>query len=185
MSRYCLIFCVFFGIISCKDSKSYDNDRAYSFQELATIEQKTEFLQEIFNSDQSVRTDKNKTEIQLGSNSKDASVAAQKMKATDNLNLAKVQWYLDHYEYPNPELFGEKLSITPALVVHHAANLNLRKKLYPNFKAAYDDNYLDANFFSFYLGRIYEMENDEYFRMPSPYQLEDQIDTLIVLLELE
>lgn len=111
--------------------------------------------------------------------------AAQRMDSVDSLNLHKIEWYLEHYEYPSKKIFQEEISITPALVVHHVTNVNTRRRLYPKFKVAYENDHLDADFFALYLGRIYQLEKGTYFRMPSPYQLEDQIDSLITVLKLE
>ena len=74
--------------------------------------------------------------------------------------------------------------MVPALVIHHSNNDNVRRRNFFKLKKAYDNGDLDPDFFALYLGRIYQMERGHYFRMPSPYLLEDQIDSLITVLDL-
>jgi len=172
---------------SCKQSETSRFESSVDtlqFDELETQDQKIRFLQSINDSDQNSRKEVSEIATKFGVDSPEHLIAVKEMNARDEINLAKVEWYLDKYDYPDREQFGDSLSIVPALVIHHSNRTGIRRKYYPKLKEVYDDGGLDPNFFSFYLGRIYEMEKGVYFRMPSPYQLEDQIDSLIVALEL-
>jgi hypothetical protein len=80
--------------------------------------------------------------------------------------------------------YGDSISRTPALVVHHSNNEGIKREFYPEFKVVHDLGHLNANFFALYLSRLYEIENGVYFRMKSPYIIEDQIVNLIVELDL-
>ncbi|MEO9953228.1 membrane lipoprotein lipid attachment site-containing protein [Nonlabens sp.] len=161
-------------------SSCQKKERAQTFigEELKTMEDRKAFLQKVFESDQEVREGLSETELS-------EKEYYDRMNKADDVNLSKIKWYLDNYDYPSKKVFNESQSMIPALVVHHSFEPNIRRKMYPKFKKAYDVNNLDSDFFALYLGRLFEIENDTYFRMQSPYSIEDQITTLIDTLKLE
>ncbi|WP_194851434.1 hypothetical protein [Nonlabens antarcticus] len=174
-------------LISCQNNTSKPASIATTkqFPALEGQDDKTAFLQEIFDADQSIRTQSNEIKEKYGVDSDEDIEFAKSINAVDDANLEKIGWYLEKYDYPDMKIYGETISLTPALVVHHSIDKNVRRTFYPKFKSAYDNGLLKPDFFALYLGRIYEIENGSYFRMKSPYQIEDQIDSLIVELNLE
>ncbi|AGC76794.1 hypothetical protein [Nonlabens dokdonensis] len=173
-------------LMSCKQKASESGEAidSLSFKKLETVEERKEFLQEIFDADQAVRKESNNTDLNPSDNAAQMAMF-HKMDSIDDLNLHKIRWYLDNYEYPSKDSYGDTLSRTPALVVHHSNNDGIRREFYPQFKKAYEDGSLEASFFALYLGRLYEIENGSYYRMKtSTYMIEDQIDSLIVELDL-
>ncbi|MDN4165853.1 hypothetical protein QWY31_10080 [Cytophagales bacterium LB-30] len=50
---------------------------------------------------------------------------------------------------------------------------------------AYLDGNLDDNAFELFMDRMYQRKFNESFNMPSPYRVEQKIDTLIKILELD
>ena len=173
-----VIFALVFLVVTIMSCEQKQATSTFIAEELKTIEDKKTFLQEVFESDQAVREGLSETELS-------EKAYYDRMKEADDVNLSKIKWYLDNYEYPSKKVFNESQSMIPALVVHHSFEPNIRRKMYPKFKTAYDENNLDPDFFALYLGRLFEIENDTYFRMQSPYSIEDQISTLIDTLQLE
>jgi hypothetical protein len=187
MKPYLLNFLILTLLISCKQkaSESEEAIASSSFEKLETVEDKKQFLHEIFDADQAIRKESNNADLNLSDNAVQMTMY-HKMDSIDDLNLYKIRWYLDNYEYPSKDSYGDTLSRTPALVVHHSPYGNgIRREFYPQFKKAYEDGNLEASFFALYLGRLYEIENGSYHKMKSStYMIEDQIDSLIVELGL-
>lgn len=173
-----------FLVIGCQNPNERYTFEHIQLEPLETVEDKKEFLQEIFDADQAVRKESNDSDLNPSDNAAQMAMF-HKMDSIDDLNLHKIRWYLDNYEYPSKDSYGDTLSRTPALVVHHSNNDGIRREFYPKFKKAYDNGSLEASFFALYLGRLYEIENGSYYRMKnSTYMIEDQIDSLIVELSL-
>jgi hypothetical protein len=186
MKPYLLGFLILTLIMACeqKPSNVEKVSTTLHLEKLETTEEKMAFLQEIFDADQGIRKEINKVRAEHDVDSKEDFAVGEKMHSIDAICLTKIKWYLDSYEYPDQEAYGKSLSMVPALVVHHSFEDGIRRKFYPQFKAAYDAGSLDPDFFALFLGRMYEIENGEYFRMESPYLIEDQISALIVELDL-
>lgn len=186
MKKFIFPFIIFLSITACKDkvAQTPDSQKIVQFEPLETTEQKINFLQEIFDTDQQVRVESTNIEIEHGRDSNEYIASVEKMNAIDHTNLSKALWYLKNYDYPDVATYGDTRSIVPALVVHHSNDTQIRRQIYPQFKTAYDQGRLSPNLFALYLGRIYEKEKGDYYKMESPYLIEDQIDSLIVQLEL-
>ncbi len=179
--KSCLMKKVIFALVllvTLSSCQQKETAQTFIGEELKTMEDRKAFLQEVFESDQQVREGLSETELS-------EKAYYDRMDEADDVNLSKIKWYLDNYDYPSKKVFNESQSMIPALVVHHSFEPNIRRKMYPKFKSAYDEKNLDPDFFALYLGRLFEIENDTYFRMQSPYSIEDQISTLIDTLQLK
>lgn len=178
-----VLIIVLVSILSCK--KESFQELEYELPELTTQEDHISFLEELFENDQKYRVAKNALDL----NSKSYNIKVEQAKDSiawyDQLNLIKVEKYLAQHPYPSLKIYGNELSIAPIMVVHHQPSYTTaRQDFFPVFHEAYRNGDITPNLFSFYLGRWYEMNNGEYYRMESPYMIEEQIDSLIVQLEL-
>jgi len=151
---------------------------------LVTDQQKQEYLEETRHEDQSVRKLKSLAELEANKNPEAFQKALNNFYEVDAINRYKIRMYLKEYGHPQPEKFSKEAVITPWLVVHHAS-LSYREQFYPEMKNAYDNGYIDVDQFSLYLGRTDEMKYVSRFKMPSPYQPEEEIDSLITLLNYD
>lgn len=186
MTRYVFIIIASIFFISCQEKPSQVEKelKAFNLEPLNTVAERKAFLQNILDGDKGIREKSTSIQIEFGSDSNEYFTLVEEMNKVDDLNLAKIHSYLKKYDYPDAETYGKNLSVVPILVVHHSNNDNVRRDFYPQFKTAYDQGRLEAAFFALYLGRMYEFEKGSYYRMESPYMIEDQIDSLITQLDL-
>lgn len=148
---------------------------------LSSIMDKQNFLEDIYAQDQQVRFEKSKAELNKKSDSISFQKALQNFYQVDVINRYKIRGYFEKYDYPNPDDFSEKAVNTPWLVIQHS-DLSYREQFYPEMRSAHDQGFIDTDQFSMYLGRTYEMQFGERFRMPSPFSPDEEIDSLTGLL---
>jgi|GEM_PF-6618070 len=181
--RKIILFIAVVLIISCNQKAT---DESYELPVLKTQEDHQAFLQELFEKDQKYRVAKNKLDRQSSNSSKVEQQVSDSIAIYDELNLLKVRAYLSNQPYPSLKTYGDENAIAPIMVIHHQPSYtNSRQEFFTVFYKAYQNGDITPNMFSFYLGRWYENKHGEYYRMKSPYMIEDQIDTLIKELGLE
>lgn len=151
---------------------------------LDTEAEKKAFLQQIIDDDQSVRGPKG-SEIMLGYGQKSKEYRAwiDQQIAQDEINLAKVEKYLDQYGYP-PKEWGSDITTAPWIVIHHGQSYEARERNFPVIYQAYLDGKIDDGAITFYLGRMYHFKYGERLDMESPYTTASEIDTLLKALSL-
>lgn len=169
-----IIVCVINTFYSCKysnDDKEQVMFDCSEVQKLTTIEQKKEFLLDIWNSDQSIRSSGNNTSY-------------EKMNKVDGINLKKIECYLATFDYPDIS-WDYRLNLAPYIVIHHSSSANEKRRNFTYLRKAYNAKQLKVGDFAFYLDRLYSKENGERFDMGSSYKEEDRVEQLIKVLNLE
>ena len=171
-----IIFLTFliYLLYSCKDITTIDDAKSLDCSEvkkLLTKEQKQEFLVAIWDRDQSVRNNENKT------------YRGKSMNEIDALNLKKIECYLKNFKYPDTS-WGLKSNLAPWVVIHHSTN-NARRRNFNYLRKAYNGGNLEVGHFVFYLDRLHSIEKGKRFDMGSSYREEDRVEQLIKILNLE
>ncbi len=152
---------------------------------LDTDQKKSNYLTEILEDDQRVRAaDDGALLLQYGAQSAEYREYVRTQIEMDQVNLTKVEAYLDAHDYPSTAL-GEAANTAPWIVIHHSQGYESRLRNFPHIYRAYIDGLLDEGAMAMYLGRMHHMRYGKMLRMEGAYRAEDQIDTLIQLLELE
>jgi len=153
---------------------------------LETGEDKRRFLEKILEDDQKVRDGKD-SELMLkyGKDSKEHMEYVQAQWRQDEINLIKIEKYLEKFGYPSKNELGKDAAIAPWLVIHHSTDTQIRNRNFEVLYEAYLREDIDATAMSLYLGRTYEFTYGKRFRMESPYKSEDEINQLIKELDLK
>ncbi len=136
---------------------------------LTTIEKRKAFLQKIWDDDQGVR---------------DGNSSDTDMMNMDVVNVEKVETYLQKYGYPTKDIY-EDLALVPWVVIHHASGYEIRERHIKTIYSAYKNGDIDDGAMSFYLGRMHHIKFGERFRMKSPFMPDDEIDSLISIMDLK
>jgi hypothetical protein len=155
-------------------------------RQLKSTNAKKIYLEKILEEDQAVRDGEKSAELML-KYGKDSDEYMEYVKAQwkqDEINLIKIEKYLDIHGYPEKEM-GDMATTTPWMVIHHAQGYETRERNFEKVYEAYLKGDIDDGAISFYLGRMYEMKNGDRLRMESPYKAEDEINQLIKELNLE
>ena len=167
---------------SSEQIKEIENE----IQQLKTANAKKIYLEKILEDDQAVRDSEKSAELMLkyGKDSEEYMEYVKTQWKQDEINLIKVEKYLEIYGYPGKEL-GDMATTTPWMVIHHAQGYETRERNFEKVYGAYLKGDIDDGAISFYLGRMYQMKNGERLRMESPFKAEDEINQLIKELNLE
>jgi coenzyme F420-reducing hydrogenase alpha subunit len=175
------------SILAC-DKKSDISDEQINqiqkeIEQLFTFEEKKIYLEKILEDDQNVRDDSDLV-LQHGLDSPEYIEFINAQWKQDEINLVKVETYLEIHGYPSKEI-GDMATTAPWMVIHHAQGYEARER---NFKVIYEaylkDDITDGAI-SFYLGRMYDIKYGERLKMKSPYKPEDEINLLINKLNLK
>jgi len=155
-------------------------------KKLESVEDKKRYLENILEDDQKVRDGAKSADIMLkhGKDSKEFRDYVETQWEQDEINLLKVEKYMEIHGYPKKEL-GDEATTTPWMVIHHAQGYDARERNFEKVYEAYLKGDIDDGAISFYLGRMYEMKNRKRLKMESPYKSEDEINKLIQELNLE
>lgn len=176
-------------IISMASCKSKIEVETSGFEtellELKTIQDKRDYLEIIFKDDQKLRNGIG-SEIMLkyGKESKEYKDHTELLIKQDEENLNKIETYLKLYGHPKQSEVGEIAAVTPWAVIHHAQGYEPRERNFTVLYRAYLNGDLDNDQLSMFLGRMYEIQNGEEFRMTRPHSAEDEINQLIEVLNL-
>ena len=155
-------------------------------QQLKGSTAKKMYLENILEDDQKVRNGDLSAKLvsKYGRDSPEHMEYVEKQWKQDEINLIKIEKYLDVHGYPNKQM-GEKATTAPWMVIHHAQGYDIKERNFEVIYEAYLTDNIDDHAISFYLGRMYEMKNGERLRMNGPYQMKDEINQLIKGLNLE
>lgn len=155
-------------------------------QALTTVEDHKQYLEQIEADDQGIRQGNRGAmlKLQYGEDSEEYREYVQSFMAQDARNLLKIQAYLDQHGYPQWTEVGYQAASTPWLVVHHSSDPALRNSFFELFYRAYRNGNIDDNQFTMYLNRTYALLHGDLLTLESPYTTQEQIDTLVKLLDL-
>ncbi|WP_421870997.1 hypothetical protein [Marinoscillum sp.] len=134
--------------------------------------------------DQKFRKLESSIVAEFGQDSREYSEIWKLIEYTDLENQYRVKLLLEKFGYPEAEVVGTQAANVPCLVIHHSTDQALRHHYFPVFEDAANQGNLDSNLFLLFLERMYQLENGTHFKMESPYQIQDKIDTLIKVLQL-
>jgi len=177
-----LFLLIFF---SCQTEEQTNKPLTLEIQFLKSDADKKTYLEEIFKTDQSLRQGQTSEIIQTyGKASQQYQKFIADFDRTDSLNLVKVEKFIKHFGYPNPEKLGELAAQTPWAVIHHARSYETRVKHFKTLQKAYQDGHIDSGAFSLFLERIYNLKFRQRYIIEGKYNPQNQIDSLIKLLEL-
>lgn len=182
-----LLGILLFLSVSCQESISNSHSEIdKQIAALTTQEAKESYLANIFDEDQRVRGPED-AEIMLkyGKDSKEYKDNVKALLKQDEINLQKIERYLEQYGYPDKDQFGWKAVSAPWAVIHHQSDLDIRNRNFEILYQAYLDGNIDDGAFSFYLGRTYTFTFGKRLEMQSPFQSKDEIALLIKELKLK
>ncbi len=149
MNRTILIVSIFF-LSSCAIPSGVNKSYYKEIKKLKGDEAHISFLEETFDQDQKYRKSKKMIQENL-----------QALYKQDQINLEKVEIYLQRYGYPSFEKYGKKASSAPWYVLQHAKTLQPRTR---NFKYIYsgwkEGDVFDWMMYHFLL-RYYKFQHDE------------------------
>lgn len=179
-------FLLMIFLISCKEvDKKEDISIDEEFAFLKNNTDKENYLENIFRLDQEIRNgESSELLLKYGKNSKKLSAFRQKMDSIDNLNLLRIELYLEKFNYPSRDSMSEIAVITPWVVIHHS-DIENRYKNFNTLYKAYQNKNLKAGQFQMFLERTYLMEYGIWPKFQNPYQPEEKINSLIKKLNLQ
>jgi hypothetical protein len=122
MKIYALILLpLLFIVLGCSQkSKGSNSDYEKEILSLKTDEQKANYLKRILEDDQGVRDGAKSADLMLrfGKDSPEFMEYVEAQWAQDEINLSKIEKYLEIHGYPKKEM-GEDAITAPWMVIHH------------------------------------------------------------------
>jgi len=174
-------------ISSCQEiDKKEEINVAKEIAELNSTSEQEIFLERIHKTDQNIRNgESSEILLKYGKNLKEMQKFYKKMDSVDQLNLKRIDLYLNKFLYPDKQRFSQNANIVPWLVIHHSSDIETRNKYFQILKKAYLNKNINSNQFELYLGRTYQMKTGKYPTQEGAYKSEDKINRLIKELRLE
>lgn len=111
-------------------------------------------LQQMYKDDQDIRHRISKKNI----TAEEERTLREEMSRIDSINLIKVDRILREHGYPSQELVGRDGNFTPALVIHHSAELETRYKYLPMLEKAVNEGVLGEGTLKMIKRRIEDLE---------------------------
>lgn len=184
MRKYILLSLIFF--IACQQNEVPQDAIDEQLFQLTTDKDKKDYLEEIFKEDQKYRQGQSAQIIQsYGKQSPQFRKFIKANDQTDSINLIKVERFVKRFGYPKQEKLGDLAAQTPWAVIHHARSYEDRIRNFKMLQKAYQNGDIDGGAFSLYLERMYNYKFKERYVIEGVYNEQNQIDSLIRLLELE
>ncbi len=188
MYKYLFPLLLFFSCQNTENKKiaapEIDLDREIKM--LDTPKKLADYYEVIYRADQDARNAATAAQQTHGYNSGEHIAAERVISETDKLNLLKIEKLFEIHGYPDVFKLGEVASAAPWLVIHHASELGDRLHNWKIIKAGYNEGQIDDKAMSMYLNRTYEYANNgERLRMQGTFKPQEQVDSLLTLLELE
>ncbi len=109
----------------------------------------------------------------------------KEMDSLYQLNLKRVDLYLNYWGYPEPTIFGEIPGSAPITVVHHAPDIPTREKYFPVFYKAFKEGKIRGTGFTFYLQRWHKMKFGKRVEFDRPFTEEEELEQLYKNLGLD
>ncbi len=179
-----------FSLIAFFGCQEFDNkeivDVKSEISVLKSTSDQEKYLESIHQSDQEIRNgESSEILLEYGEDSEELQAFYQRMDSIDNLNLERIDLYLEKFGYPGIDSFSDNANSAPWLVIHHQSNPQSRKDYFPLLKQAYDNGDINTTQFEMYLGRTYQMVNGKYPASEGSYKAEEKIKWLIEELGLD
>lgn len=143
------------------------------------------YLESILNLDQKYRIEAQKLVATHGYDSEAHQNMWKKINQTDAENYFRVVAVLRKFGYPNIDSIGIEAARAPWLIIHHTPHYEHKAEHFNIIYKAYLDGNVDENAMGLFMDRMHHMAFGEMFHMPSPYRMNDKIDTLVQVLSLE
>jgi hypothetical protein len=158
----------------------------HEIADLKSSSDQEKYLEYIYESDQEIR-DGRSSEIVLkyGTNSSEYQNFVYLMDSIDQLNLKRIDLYLNTFGYPSKDSVSNRALSAPWIVVHHSTDIQERKRFFPVFQKAYENQNINSDQFELYLGRTYQFEFGKYPSSEGAYHITDKINRLIKELNLD
>jgi len=155
---------------------------SFKIEDLDSMEKRKAFLDSILETDQKVRTDAMTAEKLFGYYSEESNTANHKMWKVDSSNLEVVQQYLEAFDYPDEETYGNDANTSLWMVIHHAPSgydIDYRGRAMPYLVKAWKDGALSDKAFSFFLNRYYRESFGETFTFEGSMKTNKEVKVLL------
>lgn len=153
---------------------------------LKSISDQAKYLEAIYQSDQGIRNgESSEILLEYGEDSEELQAFYHKMNSVDQLNLERIDGYLEKFGYPELDSFSRNANLAPWLVIHHETQPQIRNEYFTILKQAYESGNMSSTQFEIYLGRTYQIINGKYPASEGSYKVEEKIRWLIEELELD
>lgn len=182
--QFLIFLCVFVAFTSCETQSPTVDQIAEELEQIATIDLQKEYLQDILSTDQEVRSAISEMIENHGYDSEEHKKSEKAMSEVDEINLVKIEMYLDRFGYPTLKDHGSKACTAPYMVLHHQPDLDSRKRNFKYLYSAYESSDIDDHTLTFFLNRMYAMTYGERIEWDGPYLPEQELDTLFKSLNL-
>ena len=171
--------------VSCSNTHKNSSSLVHQIESLNTVEKQKQYLIEIYRLDQLVRKNETAQSGKFGYQSQEHKLAIEEVMTTDELNLNKVELYLEKFGHPNMDQHGKEACNVPWLIIHHAMDgLAPRRRNFKYIYVAYKNGDINDNAISFYLNRMYDIQYGNRIEWDRPYRIEEELDTLFKALDL-
>jgi hypothetical protein len=189
MSKTTLISLSFFTVfifLSCRNNQHNIVNINTHINKLTTDKLKEQFLINLFEEDQIVRSDSVKTAI-LKRNNFDTKSAeyllySKKQKQIDSINFIKAITYAKKYGYPTIPNLDQRALNALWVVAIHQADYNKRLALFPYIHNAYQNKHISTSTFSFFLNDLYTLKHNK--RYPVSKNEEENVTNILKELNL-
>jgi len=177
---------ILLSIVGCNTQVNPVEEIKKQVKQLETTEAKKLFLEKILEDDQKVRDSEKAAHLMMtyGKDSEEHMEYVRAQWKQDEINLIKVEAYLDTFGHPKKSEVGDAAD-APWLVIHHAQGYDVRERNFERIYEAYLRDDIDDGAISFYMGRMYQMKNGKRLDMENPFTTEDEVNRLIKELNLE
>lgn len=171
---------------SCKLPQQSKPYWAKEIENLKTIEDHKSFLDNLFQADQKLRQGQDfSIMLEHGRESEEYNKFLIEFIEQDSINLLKTEKYLKEFGYPNKDEVGELEAYAPWAVIHHSAKFATLKKNFHYIYNAFKNGSIDESSISLYLNGMYEIKYRNRFHTNGKFDVQEEIDSLIKVLELE
>ncbi len=154
-------------------------------EKFSSDHEKIAFLKKIMTEDQRVRNEETEANQQFGYHSYEHKQALARMMEMDAQNLQRIDVFTDIHGAPKLNSVGRVQSDAIWLVVHHSSGTDAHERYFQMLYDSWQQEMIDGTAFSFYLNRWYEKVTGERHVMEGAYTEQEEVETLIKLLELE
>ena len=184
MSKYSFVFLLFCFFSSCSTNPEII-EITNEIKALDGFDKQSKYLENIYALDQGIRGQLSSVERQYGYQSPQLQEVYREMREIDNLNLLKIEKYLELKGHPAKDIHSNSAVNTPYIVYHHQSGKKVRKRGFKHLYKAYLNGNMDKDGIAFYLNRsYYDITNGQRIEWNRPYRVDEELDTLYKLLDL-
>lgn len=184
MQKYLLILFVLSIFIGCSNNE-IKQSISKEIKALNNFDKQSAYLENIYQLDQGVRRKLNEVEKAYSFDSPQVKEVYEEMRQIDELNLLKIEKYLEVKGHPAKEIHSEEALNTPFIVYHHNMDEDVRLRGFKHLYEAYLKGNIDEDTLAFYLNRsYYDKSKGQRITWNRPYRVEEELDTLYQVLDL-